>query len=184
MTTAQKLITAEELLLMSQNGEGKRYELLRGVLIKRVATGDPHAIAVSRIDTALSVYSDDKDYGEIRTGEPGYRLEVGPDTVRAPDVAWIAPGRIPEGTQGYPQLAPDLVVEVLSPRQDLSEKAAMWLSFGSREVWVADPAPPVSITRYRPGAEPEVLSEDDILDGGDLLPGFCIEVWRLFRRHR
>ena len=184
MTTAQKLITAEELLLMSQNGEGKRYELVRGVLIKRVATGDPHAIAVSRIDTALSVYSDDKDYGEIRTGEPGYRLEVGPDTVRAPDVAWIAPGRIPEGTQGYPQLAPDLVVEVLSPRQDLSEKAAMWLSFGSREVWVADPAPPVSVTRYRPGQEPEVLGEDDILDGGDLLPGFSIEVWRLFRRHR
>ena len=184
MTTAQKLITAEELLLMSQKGEGKRYELVRGVLIERMSTGDPHAIAVSRIDTALSVYADDNDYGEIRAGEPGYRLEFAPDTVRAPDVAWIAPGRIPEGTQGFPHLAPDLVVEVLSPHQNLSEKAAMWLSFGSKEAWVADPAPPVSITRYRPGQEPEVLGEDDILDGGDLLPGFSIPVWRLFRRHR
>lgn len=184
MTTAQKLITAEELLLMSQRGEGKRYELVRGVLIKKVATGDPHAMAVSRIDYALTDYAEINDYGETRAGEPGYRLEFAPDTVRAPDVAWIAPGRIPEGTQGFPHLAPDLVVEVLSPHQDLSEKVAMWLSFGSREAWVADPAPPVSITRYRPEQEPEILSEDDNLDGGDLLPGFSIPVWRLFRRHR
>lgn len=183
MTTTQKLVTAEELLLLSQNGMGKRYELVRGVLIERVATGDPHAIAVSRITTALTNYSDDNDHGETRAGEPGYRLEVGTDTVRAPDVAWIAPGRIPEGTQGFPHMAPDLVVEAQSPRQDLAEKAAMWLSFGSREVWAANPDP-ISITRYRPGEEPEVLGEDDVLDGGDLLPGFSVPVWRLFRRHR
>ncbi len=183
MTTQQKLVTADELLAMAQRGEGKRYELVRGVLIKKVSTGDPHAIAVSRIDTALSVYSDDNDYGETRAGEPGYRLEFAPDTVRAPDVAWIAAGRIPEGTQGFPNLAPDLVVEVVSPGQNLAEKAAMWLSFGSREVWVANPDP-ISITRYRPGQPPEVLGEDDVLDGGELLPGFSVPVWRLFRRRR
>ncbi len=183
MTTQQKLVTADELLAMAQRGEGKRYELVRGALIKKVSAGDPHAIAVSRIDTALSVYSDDNDYGEARAGEPGYRLEFAPDTVRAPDVAWIAPGRVPEGTQGFPNLAPDLVVEVVSPGQNLAEKAAMWLSFGSREVWVANPDP-ISITRYRPGQTPEVLGEDDVLDGGDLLPGFSVPVWRLFRRHR
>ena len=183
MTTQQKLMTADELLLLSQNGEGKRYELVRGVLIERVATGDPHALAVSRIATVLTNYSDDNDYGETRAGEPGYRLEFAPDTVRAPDVAWIAPGRIPEGTQGFPNLAPDLVVEVVPPGQNLAEKAAMWLSFGSREVWVANPDS-ISITRYRPGEDPEVLGEDDVLDGGDLLPGFSVPVWRLFRRHR
>ena len=183
MTTAQKLITAEELLLMSQRGEGKRYELVRGVLIERVATGDPHAIAVSRIDYALTDYAEINDYGETRAGEPGYRLEVGPDTVRAPGVAWLAPGRIPEGTQGFPHLAPDLVVEELSTRQNLSEKAQMWLDFGSREVWHGDPET-TTVTRYRPGQEPEILGEDDILDGGELLPGFSIPVWRLFRRRR
>ena len=183
MTTQQKLMTADELLLLSESGEGKRYELVRGVLIERVATGDPHAIAVSRIDYALTHYAEINDYGETRAGEPGYRLEFAPDTVRAPDVAWVAPGRIPEGTQGFPNLAPDLVVEVVSPGQNLAEKAAMWLGFGSREVWVANPDP-ISITRYRPGQEPEVLGEDDVLDGGELLPGFSIEVWRLFRRRR
>ena len=183
MTTAQKLMTAEELLLMPR-GNGRRYELIRGVLVEKMPTGHPHGVAVKWITFALAGYEAETGYGSVITGEPGYRLEVGPDTVRAPDVAWIAPGRIPEGTQGFPHLAPDLVVEVLSPHQNLSEKAAMWLSFGSREAWVAEPAPPVSITRYRPGQEPEVLGEDDILDGGDLLPGFSIPVWGLFRRHR
>ena len=168
---------------MPQRGEGKRYELVRGVLIERVATGDPHAIVVSRIDYALTDYAEINDYGETRAGEPGYRLEVGPDTVRAPGVAWLAPGRIPEGTQGFPHLAPDLVVEVLSTRQNLSEKAQMWLDFGSREVWYGDPET-TTVTRYRPGQEPEILGEDDILDGGELLPGFSIPVWRLFRRRR
>lgn len=180
--TTTKLITADELMMMPR-GNGQRYELIRGVLVEKMPTGDPHRRTVGRITTALTNYADEHDYGETGAGEPGYRLEVDPDTVRAPDVVWIAPGRIQEGTQGFPNLAPDLVVEVASPGQDLSEKAAMWLSFGSREVWVADPQP-ISITRYRPGQEPEVLGEDDVLDGGDLLPGFSVPVWRLFRRHR
>ena len=106
--------------------------------------------------------------------------------MRAPDVAWIAPGRIPEGTQGYPDFAPDLAVEVKSPgnsNAEMSAKAAMWLSYGSQEVWVADPES-ASITRFRPNAVPVTLAEDDALDGGELLPGFATPVWRLFRRRR
>ena len=182
-TTATRLITAAELLAMPR-GYGKRYELIRGELVEKMPTGDPHADAVRWTAYALTQYEVDTGYGQVRTGEPGYRLESDPDTVRAPDVAWIAPGRIPPGTQGYPNLAPDLVVEVLSPGQDLSDKARMWLSYGTREVWVTQPAAPVSVTRYRPGQPSVTLYEDDILDGGDLLPGFSVPVWRLFRRHR
>ena len=185
MVTALKLITAEELLVMPR-GEGHRYELLRGVLVEKMATGDPHGESVTRIAVALELYSDANDYGVVRSGEPGYRLERDPDTVRAPDVAWIAPGRIPPGTQGYPELAPDLAVEVKSPSNsyaELAAKAGMWLSYGSREVWVADPER-VTITVYRPYQEPLILGEDDTLAGGDLLPGFSTPVWRLFRRRR
>ena len=119
-------------------------------------------------------------------GEPGYLLEIGPDTVRAPDVSWIAPGRIPAGTTGYPNLAPDLAVEVKSPsnsRPELRRKAEMWLSFGTRLVWVADPDT-TTITVYRPSADPVDLGEDDTIDGGDLLPGFTAPVWSLFRWQR
>ena len=185
MVTALKLITAEELLRMPRN-DGHRYELLRGVLVEKMATGDPHGDAVTRIAFYLTGYAEGNDYGVVRSGEPGYRLEREPDTVRAPDVAWIAPGRIPPGTQGYPELAPDLAVEVKSPGNsyaELAAKAGMWLSYGSREVWVADPER-VAITVYRPYQEPLTLGEDDTLAGGDLLPGFATPVWRLFRRRR
>ena len=185
----RRFMTAEEFLLMPET-DGKRYELIHGVLSEKVgpgegmAPGDLHAIAVGRFATAISVYSDENDYGQTRTGEPGYRLANGPDIVRAPDVAWIAPGRVPEGTRGYPQLAPDLVVEVKSPSNSyaaLADKAAMWLSHGSRAVWVGDPDH-TDVTVYRPGVSPILLGEDDVLDGGDVLPGFSIPVWRLFRR--
>ena len=182
MTTKRKLVTADELLLMPR--EGKRYELVRGALIEKMPTGDPHRIAVFRIANALGNYIEANDYGEGGAGEPGYRLEREPDTVRAPDVVWIAPGRIPAGTLGYPELAPDLAVEVKSPgnsNREMAAKAGMWLSYGSREVWVADPER-VAITVYRPNAAPVTLGEDDVLDGGDLLPGFSVPVWQLFRR--
>ena len=166
---------------MPRNGE--RYELIRGELVEKMPTGDPHANVVKWTTFVLTEYEVETGYGEVKTGEPGYRLEVAPDTVRAPDVAWVAPGRIAPGTQGFPHLAPDLVVEVQSPRQNLTEKALMWLHYGSREVWVAAPSR-ISVTRYRADAEPVTLYEDDVLDGGDLLPGFRVPVWRLFRRHR
>ena len=184
VAVAPKLITADELLLMPRNGQ--RYELLRGVVVYKMPTGDPHGDTVSHIHRALSNYAAEMDYGVLRVGEPGYRLEREPDTVRAPDVAWIAPGRIPAGTQGYPELSPDLAVEVKSPgnsNPELAAKAAMWLSYGSREVWVADPER-VTITVYRLYQEPVTLTEDDTLEGGDLLPGFAVPVWQLFRRHR
>ena len=185
MTTKQKLITAEEFLMLPRV-DGKRYELIRGVLSEKVSTGDPHAATVSRIDGLLFTYSDDQDYGEVRTGEPGYRLESAPDTVRAPDVAWFAPGRLPEDQRGYPAMAPDLVVEVKSPSNSypyMAERAAMWLDYGAREVWNADYTR-TEVTRYRPGQPPATLGEADTLDGGDLLPGFSVPVWRLFRRRR
>ena len=183
-TTKRKLITADELLLMPR--DGSRYELIRGVLVEKMPTGDPHRVTVSRIDYLLADYAETNDYGTTGAGEPGYQLDRDPDTVRAPDVVWIAPGRVPEGTQGYPELAPDLAVEVKSPSNsnpEMAAKAAMWLSYGSRMVWVADPQP-VTVTVYRPNAAPVTLHEDDILDGGDVLPGFTTPVWRLFRRKK
>ena len=100
MTTKQKLMTADELLRLPK-GEGTRYELIRGVLVEKMPTGDPHGDTVVLTSYFLTQYTFDSGYGVTRTGEPGYRLDREPDTVRAPDVAWIAPDRIPEGAQGY-----------------------------------------------------------------------------------
>ncbi len=191
MTTSSapsRLVTADEFLAM-ERVPGKRYELIRGVLTEKdVPTGHPHSVTVVRAASPLFQYTEATHYGEVLSGEPGYRLERNPDTVRAPDIAWFAPGRIPPGTSGFPGLTPDLCIEVASPsnsRPDrlLSGKAQMWLNFGAREVWVLNPED-TTVTCYRPGLSPVILGEDDILDGAELLPGFCIEVWRLFRRQR
>ena len=184
MSTTRKSVTAEELLRMPR--DGKRYELVRGVLTEMAPTGNPHRETVGRIDTALGNYSDQNDYGSSGAGEPGYLLEIGPDTVRAPNVVWIAPGRIPPGTREYPNLAPDLAVEVRSPSESfpqITAKAEMWLSYGTQVVWIADPER-TTVTVHRPGVSPRTLTEDEDLDGGELLPGFSSPVWRLFRRHR
>ena len=185
MTIARKLITADELLAMPR-GDGRKYELIRGVLVEKVSTGDAHAIVVVMIATVLNLFAGPRNYGGVRAGEPGYLLEIGPDTVRAPDVAWIASGRVPEGTRGYPNLAPDLAVEVKSPSNSYPEmrrKAEMWLRFGARQVWVAD-HDTTTITVYRLGVDPVELGEDDTIDGGDLLPDFTAPVWSLFRWQR
>ena len=185
MTTKPKLMTADELLRLPR-GYGKRYELVRGVLIERPSSGNAKAAVVAMIAARLGQFVFPRDCGELAAGDPGYLLETNPDTVRASDVAWTASGRIPEGTTGYPNLAPDLIVEVKSHTDESSQlrrKAEMWLSFGARLVWVADPDT-TTITVYRPGVEPIELGEDDTIDGGDLLPDFTAPVWSLFRWQR
>ena len=183
MTIERKLITADELLLMPD--EGRRYELIRGVLVELMPAGIPHGIVLIRIAHLLFAWVEAHgNYGVVLGGDVGFWLERDPDTVRAPDVAWIAPGRLPDDAQGFGSLAPDLAVEVKSPsnsRRELAEKASMWLNFGSREVWVADPET-ATIIVHRPGAGPTTLGEDDTLDGGDLLPGFTAPVGYFFRR--
>ena len=183
--TGEPVMTAEELLRLPR-GEGKRYELIRGVLVEKMPTGDAHGDTTVLTAYFLTQYTFDSGHGVTRTGEPGFRLGTDPDTVRAPDVAWIALGRIQEGTQGYPELAPDLAIEVKSPSNsnaEMGEKASMWLAYGSQQVWILNPENTSVIVR-RPNCEPVVLSEADLLEGGDLLPGFSVEVWRLFRRQR
>ena len=184
MTTTRVLLTSEDLLALPR--DGNRYELIRGVLVARMGTGDPHAVTVTRIAGLVFNYTEANDYGAVRSGEPGYHLDFEPDTVRCPDVAWVAPGRIPEGTRGYPELAPDLAIEVKSPSNsnpEMAAKAWMWLSYGSRQVWIAD-TERLTVTVYRHGVEPLTLGEDDLIDGGELLPGFSCPVWQFFRRHR
>lgn len=147
MTTAAtptRLITADEFLEM-EHVPGKRYELIRGV-----ATGEYDGIirrcgdVVSRCGYTLFQYNQLDDRWDMATGDPGYILERNPDTVRCVDVALIERGRKPAGITGFPEFAPDLCVEVayvgdLRACGLLSDKAQMWLDFGAREVWGAQP---------------------------------------------
>ena len=182
MATILKLMTAEELLLMPDDGIQR--ELIRGVLTEDMPPGDEHGVLVARIGWLFTNYCEANDYGEVRAGDSGFLLERNPDTVRGPDVAWVSPDRLAAPVPGYAELSPDLVVEVRSPgdsQRHMAERAMMWLSHGVEMALVAD-AGPVTLTVYRPGQPPQALGAFDVFNGADVLPGFSEPVWRFFRR--
>ena len=182
MATILKLMTAEELILLPD--DGMQRELIRGVMTEDMPPGYEHGAVEGRIATLLSNFADVNDFGEVVSVDSGFLLEHAPDTVRGPDVAWIAPGRLEGRVAGFADLAPDMVVEVKSPgdsQRYMAERAMMWLGHGTRMALVADPGA-TTLTVYRPGQPPLVLGESDTFDGGDVLTGFTSLVWSLFRR--
>ena len=178
--TATSLVTADELLLM---GDGRR-ELICGEVIELPPPGERHGKVAGRLFRHMSNYVAEHKLGEAYT-ETGFLLERDPDTVRAPDCAYVARERDID-TEKYIPLAPDLAVEVKSPSdtyEELQAKARFWLDHGTRLVWVALPEKRV-VEVYEQGkaAEPLQLSENDAdeIGGGDVLPGFRLAVRECF----
>jgi Uma2 family endonuclease len=98
-------------------------------------------------------------------------------------VAFIRADRAPApGTRGFPELAPDLAVEVRSPgdtNAEVADKVADWLTSGAAVVWVVNPIARTVVV-HEPGAAPRTLTVHDTLDGGDVLPGFAARVDECF----
>lgn len=168
-----KLMTAEELLRLRL--PGKRTELVRGRLVVREPGGRLHGAVTNRIGYRITAHVDACDLGRVYAAETGFKIESDPDTVRAPDVAFIAKARLPDvEPRGYSGWAPDLAVEVLAhddhPAETL-EKVAHWLKAGVRLVWVVDSEKRTARV-YRPDGSETLLGLDDALDGEDILPGF------------
>jgi Uma2 family endonuclease len=113
----------------------------------------------------------------------GFILARGPDTVRIPDIAFVAAARRPPyPARGWWQLAPDLAVEVVSPTNTLSElqsKAQEYLAAGTRAVWIVDPAARTN-TVYRSKSDIRLYDAGDELVDNDVLPGFPLRVGELF----
>lgn len=173
-------ITADELLRM---GEGKR-ELIRGEVMELTPPGVRHGRIQLRVGRLVEEFVDSSGLGHYVTAESGYLLASKPDTVRAPDVAVVTADRVAgfEGEVGYLPLAPDLVVEVVSPNDSFSDvetKARMWLEHGSQVVWVVEPDSR-RVLIYELGKHRRDLGDDDTLDAPDILPGFSVQVSRLF----
>jgi Uma2 family endonuclease len=166
-------MTAEELLHVRI--PNKRTELVRGVLIVREPAGYTHGRVAANLTGKLSAHLEHTRTGQLFAAETGFTLARRPDTVRAPDIAFVRRERLlhPEPT-GFPDLAPDLVVEVLSPDDRpgaVLAKIADWLSAGTRLVWVIDPGRRVARVYRADGSEARVTA-DDALDGEDVVPDF------------
>ena len=166
-------MTAEELLHL--NLPNKRTELVRGVLVVREPAGYTHGRVAANIMGKLSAHLDRTPTGQLFAAETGFRLTRGPDTVRAPELAYVRNERLLDpATRGFPDLAPDLVVEVLSPGDRPGEvlgKVADWLSAGTPLVWVID-AERRSARVYRADGSETLIGAQDSLDGESVMPGF------------
>lgn len=123
--------------------------------------------------------------GIVVAAETGFVLEHDPDTVLAPDIAFVRADRLPPRSerQGFLDLPPDLAVEVACPSQSrpsAERKVAEYLDAGVSLVWVLWPTRK-TISVHRSNREPLVLGIGDVLDGEDVLPGFRLPLAELFR---
>lgn len=145
--------------------------------------GFDHGRFASKIVAALENYVARHKSGVVATAETGFQIVHDPDTVRAPDVAFVRVERIPSGgVKGFFPGAPDLAVEVVSPTDLANEVAAKvqeWLRTGCRMVWVVDPENR-SVTVHRSLTEITVLTVADTLTAGELLPEFSMPVAKVF----
>jgi Uma2 family endonuclease len=131
----------------------------------------------------LGVFLKKKPLGVLLGAETGFRIAEDPDTVRAPDVAFVRVERVSASPmKGFFPGAPDLAVEVLSPGDHASEvldKVHDWLRAGCQTVWIVDPRT-CTISIYRSSHPIAVLGKSEVLSGEDLLPGFSVSVAEIF----
>ncbi|HSB27424.1 MAG TPA: Uma2 family endonuclease [Pyrinomonadaceae bacterium] len=183
MSTSTKPMTAEELLQLPRGRF--RYELINGELKTMSPSGHNHGRIVTRLSSPLAQFVWDNELGEVYGAETGFKLTSNPDTVLAPDIAFITKRRVEEvgDTKGFWCGPPELAVAVMSPDDsdvEVKAKVTQWLEFGAKEVWVVNPTSR-TVTTYRSELERMTLSEQDELQGGNILPGFRIALSKLFQ---
>ncbi len=180
MATIIHNTTAEQLLHVPGLG---RCELLRGALVMMSPAGLEHGRVVGRIHARLGPFVEQHSLGITAGAETGFLIGRDPDTVRAPDVAFIRADRVPDRPNpGFFEGAPDLAIEVLSPGDRASEvlaKVRDWLQAGCRAVWVVDPATR-TVHDHGGTSQLTILGESDELSGGDVVPGFRVRVGEVF----
>lgn len=178
----ERRLTVEEFRRLPD--EEGRMELVRGRVVREPPPGPEHGHVGLNLLLALAPHVRSHDLGLVVSLETGFIVEEDPPTVRAPDAAFISKERLSDRRipTGYWRLAPDLAVEVVSPSDTadaVEEKARDHLRCGVREVWVLHPRGR-RVTVYRGPTDVEVLTEGDVLEGGEVIPGFRMEVADLF----
>ena len=179
--TAIERATAEDLLRIPD--DGYRRELVRGELRTMPPAGHEHGRVTTRLTWRLAQYVEAQDLGAVYAAETGFKIASDPDTVRAPDAAFVSKARLGAVAhkRGYWPGAPDLAVDVVSPDDtyvDVQDEVDDWLAAGSRMVIVVNPHKrTVAVHR---AASVTLFTENDVLECGALVPGWKVPVRELF----
>ena len=179
---SQQAMTLDELYELPD--DELRYELVNGWLVSEPPPGVRHGHTITNLAMLLGAHVRAHKAGVVLSGDTGFILHRSPDTVRAPDIAFVRLERyqaLDDKRLAMPG-APDLAIEILSPgdrRGEIHAKVADYLEAGTALVWVVDPDSE-QVFSYRSLFEPQCHSGSDTLTAGDLLPGFSIEVDDIF----
>mgnify|MGYP002779746517 CR=1 FL=1 len=162
----------------------ERYDLIQGELRSMSPAGGTHGKIANRAGRFFGDFVDEHELGTVYGAETGFILARDPDTVLAPDMAFIQTSRLPnpDDEEGFVPVVPDLVLEIVSPSDrmnDVTDKVLAYLKAGVRMVLILQPRHRL-LTVHRPGHDPHLLHEPDTFDGDDVLPGFRLQVSALF----
>jgi Uma2 family endonuclease len=165
-----------------QAEEGRFFELVGGVLVEKAMGFKESALGLT-IGFYLKGFVLQHHLGVV-AGEAGL-VQLIPSLVRGPDVSVTLTTSLPGGKlpdEPVPALVPDLVVEVLSKsntRREMQRKLDEYLSAGVRVIWFVDPEERV-VDVYAGSIDARRLTEADVLNGGEVLPGFTLPLGQLF----
>lgn len=176
-----KLYTAEELLAM---GSDAPFELIEGELREVSPSGGRSSEIALNIIEVLRPFLRQSKLGYLTGEGAGYVLAAEPDTVFAPDIGFVHRKLLPHGMpEGFIPFPPDLAVEVMSPSNRIPEmerKARHYISCGTRAVWIVRPDDQ-TVVIHETGRPSLALGMNDVIDGGEVLPGFRMPVVDVFR---
>jgi Uma2 family endonuclease len=176
----KNLLTADQFYRMTGIGPA---ELVNGEIVTRMPTGHPHGFIENIIGAFLFIYLQANRIGRALTGEVGIITKRQPYTVRAADVVFISHERLAEAQpEGYLDVAPELVIEIMSPSNswtETQEKLADYFAIGVKMVWVVD-LQLEQIHVYRSLEEIQLFRLDDELTAEEILPGFTLPLTDIF----
>ncbi len=178
MVVTEKLLTVEE--FWAQYAD-TRYELVKGVPVEMPPVSSEHGDIAATIAALLFSYLREHGLGRVKV-ETGYRLEE--DTLRGPDISFVSREREAQiaDPRKYVPFAPDLAVEVVSPDESAAtvhDKIDDYIRAGVCLIWVIYPSRR-QIVVHHPDRTAQILTAEDTLTGGEVIPGFAIPVKAVF----
>jgi Uma2 family endonuclease len=181
VATTNKPVTVEE--LWDMRDEPYRFALIDGELYRMPGAGGTHGLTAINCATVLGPFVKARRLGGV-FAETGFRLFPHRSTTLFPDLAFVRRERMPPPDQldRFVNLAPDLALEIVSPTDYpklLDDKLKAYTEAGTPELWRLHP-PTQSVEIFRQGRKIADLGPDDMLEGGELLPGFTVRVADLF----